>query len=372
VRILFAGHSLARPMGGGELSARTLLTRLAASHEVEALCAAASTADYVLDGRVRCRDLAVGPSAAPVLVPHHLAAMQVERRLRPALAQRVHEFRPDLLLLQSPAWLLPRDLPGGCRLVVFLRSLACYGVGEANPIRWRQLAGRPFRAARVRAAGPLLARADLVVSNSRFLQHALRTGAGLDSHVVPPFIDTPAAETPGPPGTRDRIAFVGLDRWKGAALALELADALPDRRFLFLAGARPSPDLVAQAGRRPNVTRLDWTPEMRPVFDRTRLLLMPSLWEEPFGRLPVEAGARGIPTLASARGGLPESVGEGGLLLPPDAGLAAWTRAIRDFDDEARYADASAAARAHAATFRVEATLARFAELVARELAVTL
>ena len=54
---------------------------------------------------------------------------------------------------------------------------------------------------------------------------------------------------------------------------------------------------------------------MGRVFDRTRVLLMPSIWEEPFGRLPVEAGACGIPTLASARGGLPESVGDGGILI---------------------------------------------------------
>lgn len=372
MRILFAGHSLARPAGGGELSARALLNRLAATHEVEALCAGATTADYVLDGPVRCRDLAVRPAETPALVPHHLAEMRVERRLRPALAQRVHALRPDLLLLQSPAWLRPRDLPAGCRLVVFLRSLACWGAGEANPVRWRQLAGRPFRAARLRGARPLLARADLLVSNSRFLQHALRARSGLDTHVVPPFIDAPVAETPDPPGPCDRVTFVGLDRWKGAVLALDLADALPDRRFLFLAGARPSRDLVAQAMRRPNVTCLGWTSDMRPVFERTRLLLMPSLWEEPFGRLPVEAGARGIPTVASARGGLPESVGAGGLLLPPDAGLEAWARAIRAFDDEDRYATASAAARAHAAAFRAEGTLARFAELVARELGLAL
>lgn len=372
MRILFAGHSLATPLGGGELSARTLLTWLAGTHEVEALCAGTVTDDYVLEGGVRCRDLAVHAPAAPARAPYHLAAMRVERRLRPALAQRLHAFHPDLLLLQSPAWLHPGDVPDGCRLIVFLRSLACYGVGEANPVRWQQLAGWPFRAARLRGARPLLARADLVVSNSRFLQDALRSHAGLHSHVVPPFVDTPESAGPDPAGTHDHLAFVGLDPWKGAALALELAGALPDRRFLFLAGARPAPDLVAQARRRTNVTCLDWTPDMQPVFNQTRLLLVPSLWEEPFGRLPVEAGARGIPTLASARGGLPESVGAGGVLLPPGAGLTEWARAIRALDDAARYAAVSAAARTHAASFRLEVTLGRFAELVGRELHVPL
>lgn len=45
-----------------------------------------------------------------------------------------------------------------------------------------------------------------------------------------------------------------------------------------------------------------------------RVLLMPSRWPEPFGRIPVEAGISGIPTLVADRGGLPEAVGVPGLV----------------------------------------------------------
>jgi len=198
------------------------------------------------------------------------------------------------------------------------------------------------------------------------------TRAGIPSHVVTPFIDTGALRASLTGGPRDCLTFVGLDAWKGASIALRLADALPDRRFLFLAGARSSRHLRSQAARRSNVTCLDWTSDMGRVFDRTRILLMPSLWEEPFGRLPVEAGACGIPTLASARGGLPESVGDGGVLIHPADGLARWLDHIRALDDPRLYASLSAAAQTHAATHGLETTLQHFGQLVHRELAMPL
>lgn len=51
-------------------------------------------------------------------------------------------------------------------------------------------------------------------------------------------------------------------------------------------------------------------------FAVTRCLLVPSVWEEPSGRVAAEALMNGIPVLASNRGGLPETLGDGGLVLP--------------------------------------------------------
>lgn len=368
MRILFAGYSLSAPMGGGEVSARTLLGSLARHHDVEAVCVGRTTHEYLIGDTVRCRDVAVSGFPPPAGVPYHLAAMVVESQFRPTIVRHVQARTPDLLILQQPAYVHPRDLPEATKVVVFMRSLACYGAGEANPSRWRQLVGRPFRTARLSRSRALLDRADLVVSNSRFLQDMLRTRARVESEVVTPFIDTVALVRSLRGGVRDCLTFVGLDEWKGASLALRLAEALPDRRFLFLAGARASAAVRARAARLTNVTCLDWTPDMARVFDRTRILLMPSLWEEPFGRLPVEAGVCGIPTLASARGGLPESVGAGGVLIDPAAGQAEWIRTIERLDDPQLYASLAAAAQTHAESLSLQVTAHRFGELLEREL----
>jgi glycosyltransferase involved in cell wall biosynthesis len=87
---------------------------------------------------------------------------------------------------------------------------------------------------------------------------------------------------------------------------------------------------------------------MRRIYARTRILLAPSLWEEGWGRVISEAQISGIPVLASNRGGLPESVGPGGLLVAHDAPLDRWRNALSAmWDDVDVYGQLSAAAAKH-------------------------
>jgi glycosyltransferase involved in cell wall biosynthesis len=62
---------------------------------------------------------------------------------------------------------------------------------------------------------------------------------------------------------------------------------------------------------------------------------VPSLWDEPFGLVAIEALARGTPVVASAVGALPEFVADerSGYLVPPgdpDALAAALRRVLSD------------------------------------------
>lgn len=49
-------------------------------------------------------------------------------------------------------------------------------------------------------------------------------------------------------------------------------------------------------------------------------LIVPSLWEEPFGRVVIESYAHGVPVIASSRGGIAELIrhGETGFIFEPD------------------------------------------------------
>ena len=55
-----------------------------------------------------------------------------------------------------------------------------------------------------------------------------------------------------------------------------------------------------------NLHRMANTPDPRDFYRVSRVVLMPSLWRESLGRVPIEAMANGIPVLASDRGALPE------------------------------------------------------------------
>ncbi len=75
--------------------------------------------------------------------------------------------------------------------------------------------------------------------------------------------------------------------------------------------------------------------QMPRVYARADVVVFPSLWPEPFGRIPLEAMAAGKPIIASRTGAIPEiireencigkkknSIGEKNLLVPPGDSVA--------------------------------------------------
>jgi glycosyltransferase involved in cell wall biosynthesis len=53
------------------------------------------------------------------------------------------------------------------------------------------------------------------------------------------------------------------------------------------------------------------------LWAKAKFLIVPSIWQEPFGLVALEALARGRPLVASNFGALPEIVGEAGLVADP-------------------------------------------------------
>lgn len=137
--------------------------------------------------------------------------------------------------------------------------------------------------------------------------------------VRPPVVAEDYATRPG-----ECFTLVNCNPEKGAKLLGQLAARMPDSKFLAVLGAygeQAPPDL-------PNVEVVGHVSgrEMRDkVYGRTRVLLMPSVYES-WGRAGVEAMASGIPVLAHPTPGLTESLGEAGIFADrndPDAWVAA-------------------------------------------------
>jgi glycosyltransferase involved in cell wall biosynthesis len=129
------------------------------------------------------------------------------------------------------------------------------------------------------------------------------------------------------------ITFVNPCPPKGLDIALQLARLLPDREFLFVESwpldIQARRDLKRTLRSLPNVTLRSRSMNMKEVYGCTAVLVVPSRWEEAFGRVIVEAAANGIPVLASRIGGIPEAMGDSGVLLPLEDEAKSWELTLR-------------------------------------------
>src|SRR5262245_23247728 len=265
------------------------------------------------------------------------------------LAEQVFErFRPQVLLTYGghPAnrELMARARRRGLPVVFLLHNFA-YG----------------------RAA--TFADADAVVIPSEFSRRLYAERLGLSCVVLPNPMDLERVTARDP---RPRfLTFVNPEPAKGLAvfarIALELGRRRPDIPLLVVEG-RQGAEALAGVGLDlsglANLYRMASTPDPRDFYGVSRAVLVPSLGEESFGRVAVEALANGLAVLASDRGALPEVVGGAGLVLPlparctPGGGavptaaeVAPWLAAVERIWDEPAW-EAEVRARARAASGR--------------------
>jgi glycosyltransferase involved in cell wall biosynthesis len=161
---------------------------------------------------------------------------------------------------------------------------------------------------------------------------------------------------------RDGLLFVGrLVSVKGADLAIEALKRLRERGVkttLTICGDGPERDALEQQVRdadlEDSVTFEGWTEpdELAAHYRRAELFLVPSRYE-PFGIVALEAIASGCPVVAAETGGLPEAVGDCGILVAPDNPGALADAAERALRSDVR-ADLRAAMPAHVDQHRID------------------
>ncbi len=169
------------------------------------------------------------------------------------------------------------------------------------------------------------------------------------------------------------VTFVNPRQLKGLDIAIGLATARPDIPFEFVESTSLAPkamqSLAVRLSAHGNVRLIRRTDDMREIYHRSRLVLMPSLCIEAWGRVVSEAQVSGIPALASSSGELPETVGPGGITVDREAPLSDWVAALgRLWDDASEYQRYAEAAMRHASRPEIQpdAVISRMMELIAR------
>lgn len=189
---------------------------------------------------------------------------------------------------------------------------------------------------------------DLVLTNSGSTAELYDQRLALKSVNIGLFVD------PAPvlvaQRSLDYVTFINPQPEKGVTLFLKLvaraARECPDMRFLVVESRATLATAMDRLKLAPSllerVTLLPRQDDMREVYRQTRVVLMPSFWFEAAGRVLIEATANAIPVLATNRGGIPETLAGGGVLLdiperctkdywhvPSDAEVEPWWSALQ-------------------------------------------
>ena len=165
------------------------------------------------------------------------------------------------------------------------------------------------------------AQVDFCVVASEFARRHYQDKLGLECQVLTYAVDWERVRVE----ERDPryVTFVNPALYKGAYPFVRIAQELGRRRPdipLLVVESRGTRQTLGACGLRPtdhpNIQIMPVTTDPRRFWRLTKILLMPSLWWETQGLVAVEAMINGIPVIGSDRGALPETLGDGGIVLP--------------------------------------------------------
>lgn len=230
-----------------------------------------------------------------------------------------------------------------------IRPVAASGRGYGVPVVVVQHNTLDFDLGNIREGRP-----SLIVHNSDWMRQWMQDNGYVFPGIVvrPPVHEDLYKTTPG-----DRVTLINMTGGKGAPLFWQLAERMPDTKFLAVQGNYGGQ--IIQEGH-PNVEVVgpfDGRVMRDEVYSKTKILMMPSYYES-WGRVVTEAMCSGIPVIAHrAIGALHENLGDAAIWADRDE-PDAWVAEIKRLSKPAEYAKASEACRAQFETFDPEGELA--------------
>ncbi|MET7530178.1 glycosyltransferase [Streptomyces goshikiensis] len=174
--------------------------------------------------------------------------------------------------------------------------------------------------------GVLAGRPHVGLAVSEFVRHRAGRPAGTRVALWYPPFTQPGPGTVNTDRADGPVLMINPIPAKGSRLMHGLIQAMPEERFTLVEGWW---NTAAEFRQYPNVTYVPRVYDMAPLYRSHRLLLVPSVVEDAFPRVIIEAALHGVPTIGTDRGGIPEAVGAGGTVLRADADLTEWAAAIR-------------------------------------------
>jgi glycosyltransferase involved in cell wall biosynthesis len=146
---------------------------------------------------------------------------------------------------------------------------------------------------------------------SGFLQAKIKKELGLDTGLWNPLFDLEKYRIKKSCNQSNQLGYYSAGKHKGDDIFNQLVLDISSSNFTVIGQF-----YTHSFGRLPdNLTLQGDNPDFKRFYDTIGVLLVPSLIEEGFPRVILEAAANGIPVVANSLGGIPEALGDSGILV---------------------------------------------------------
>lgn len=194
---------------------------------------------------------------------------------------------------------------------------------------------------------------QFIVYNSEWLKKELQYN--FDNFTINPPVNYIHFYSKNDPIDNKYITLINLNENKGGKIFEQIARALPNKQFLGVLGSydeQIKPNLN-------NLTIVPNTPNIKDIYNQTKILLMPSKYES-WGMTASEAMCYGIPVICTTANGLKENCDKAGIYVENRDDIKEWVNAILRLDEEKEYKKASRKARNRAIEQEPNAKLDKF------------
>ncbi len=190
---------------------------------------------------------------------------------------------------------------------------------------------------------PVFHMADECYVNSEFMQKAVEkyVGKKIDK-IIQPMADLDRILSNQ--NTKEYITLINPDFYKGGDFFVKIAEKMPLTRFMCV--GRP-PDIKGNPKNKKindkisnlhNIKLVENTDDMKDIYGKTSILLVPSIVDETFSMVALEAMWNGIPVIVSQNGNLPYLVDDASIILDM-YNINTWIESIKTLNEDEEYYD---------------------------------
>ncbi|MEV8024920.1 glycosyltransferase [Microbacterium sp. NPDC080220] len=160
-----------------------------------------------------------------------------------------------------------------------------------------------------------------------FVDREIQTIQNMPKNTVGPRFAKPASHV--------TFGFIGrVDDYKGIWIVLEAFQRVTDEGIRFIVAGRGPEEAEARLAHWPDrrVTHVGHIPASK-FYEQVDVVVVPSQWHEPFGRVAAEAAGSGCAVIVSGLGGLPEA-SQGAVrsaIVTDPTSITDWSAAMQNF-----------------------------------------